>query len=143
VGKLVAVIAAADEDISGIAGPSDGPKPKPAPESKAPEPKAPEPAAQAPTETAKPQPSAAPAPQPGERIKASPLARKVARDRGVDLTVMSGSGPGGRIVKRDLEGAAASSRATHDALRTGPGAFRDIPLSPIRKTIAKRLVQSL
>ena len=38
---------------------------------------------------------------------------------------------------------AASSRATHAALRTGPGAFRDIPLSPIRKTIAKRLVQSL
>ncbi|MBI4502132.1 MAG: pyruvate dehydrogenase complex dihydrolipoamide acetyltransferase [Gemmatimonadetes bacterium] len=169
VGKLVAVIARPEEDISGIAAATGGQKPRPQPaEPKSPEP-AEAPAAEAPghRDTAarqlapkappdtpkpeKPQPEPQRPVQPGERIKASPLARKVARDRGVDLAVMSGTGPGGRIVKRDLEGATAAPLTTHPsaplraghAPRTAPGAVRDVPLSQIRKTIAKRLVQSL
>ncbi|MGE0506388.1 MAG: dihydrolipoamide acetyltransferase family protein [Solirubrobacterales bacterium] len=47
----------------------------------------------------------------GERVKASPVARRLARERGVDLTTLSGSGPGGRIVKKDVEAAAAAPQA--------------------------------
>jgi pyruvate dehydrogenase E2 component (dihydrolipoamide acetyltransferase) len=72
----------------------------------------------------------------------------MAADRGVDLAAIAGSGPDGRIVKRDVEEAAAgaSAGATRGAVaaatETGP-AFTDVPLSPMRKTIAKRLVQSI
>ncbi|MBX3147383.1 MAG: pyruvate dehydrogenase complex dihydrolipoamide acetyltransferase [Gemmatimonadales bacterium] len=83
------------------------------------------------------------------RVKASPLARKIAAEKGVDLARVSGSGPEGRVIKRDLDGVAASSAAAAPArsLRqadkpAGP-AFVDVPLSQIRKTIAKRLVQSI
>ncbi|HWB15075.1 MAG TPA: dihydrolipoamide acetyltransferase family protein [Vicinamibacterales bacterium] len=85
---------------------------------------------------------------PGERVKASPLARRMAADRGVDLAAIAGSGPDGRIVKRDVEEAVAgapagvTSGAAAAATETGP-AFTDVPLSPMRKTIAKRLVQSI
>ncbi len=136
VGKLVAVVAAADEDIAGIVG-GGGSAPKPAAK--------PSPAAPKPAPTAQAAPSPAPkAPEPGERVKASPLARRVAAEKGVDLSELSGTGPGGRIVRRDLEGAAAH-RTSHLAPRTAvPGEeFHDEPLSQIRKTIARRLVQSL
>jgi pyruvate dehydrogenase E2 component (dihydrolipoamide acetyltransferase) len=72
----------------------------------------------------------------------------MAADRGVDLAAIAGSGPDGRIVKRDIEEAAASTpagatrSATATATETGP-AFTDVALSPMRKTIAKRLVQSI
>ena len=80
----------------------------------------------------------------GERLKASPLARKIASERGVDLAGISGSGPEGRIIKRDLE-AVSGERV---AARGGPArapvtAYEDKPLSQIRKTIAKRLIQSI
>jgi pyruvate dehydrogenase E2 component (dihydrolipoamide acetyltransferase) len=76
------------------------------------------------------------------RVKASPLARKIASERGVDLAGVSGSGPEGRIIKRDLEAAAAG--AVPPSLRpSAQPAFEDRPLSQIRKTIAKRLVQSI
>jgi pyruvate dehydrogenase E2 component (dihydrolipoamide acetyltransferase) len=96
---------------------------------------------------------------PGEagRVKASPLAKRIAREAGVDLKVVTGSGPGGRIVKRDLEGAAAPASAPAAARapaatfpvspfpfpeRTGVP-YEDVPLTQIRKTIAKRLATSL
>ena len=66
----------------------------------------------------------------------------MAQDRGVDLTVVSGSGPGGRIIKRDLEGATAAPLTAPKAAATGDE-FEDVPLTQIRKTIARRLVQSL
>jgi pyruvate dehydrogenase E2 component (dihydrolipoamide acetyltransferase) len=81
----------------------------------------------------------APAAATGGRLRASPLARRMAADQGVDLAAVAGSGPEGRIVKRDLEGARASRPA---ALPDGES-FRDIPLTQMRKTIARRLVQSL
>ncbi|MDZ4673988.1 MAG: dihydrolipoamide acetyltransferase family protein [Gemmatimonadota bacterium] len=81
------------------------------------------------------------------RVKASPLARKMAAEQGLDLQSMSGSGPDGRIIKRDLEGvvaapAAGSPVATPVFASEGP-AYEDLPLSQMRKTIAKRLAQSI
>ncbi len=102
-----------------------------------------------------PAPPPTPTPAPAatvsdERVKASPLAKRIARETGVDLKLLSGSGPGGRVVKRDLEGAPAAPPAPlpHPpspipvAARSG-AAFEDVPLTQIRKTIARRLVTSL
>jgi len=105
-----------------------------------------------------PVPSAAPAGG-GGRIKASPLARKVAAQSGVDLRLLQGTGPGGRIVRRDVETAAASpvpAVAAAAPAAAGPAApapsrpqfvipqrtgaeFEDRPLSPMRAIIAKRM----
>jgi pyruvate dehydrogenase E2 component (dihydrolipoamide acetyltransferase) len=100
-----------------------------------------------------PAPAPAQAPSTGEaggRVKASPLARKMAAESGVELNSVQGSGPGGRITKRDIEGAAASPQATSASPSPSPskaapsGAdYEDIPLSQMRKTIAKRLVTSI
>jgi pyruvate dehydrogenase E2 component (dihydrolipoamide acetyltransferase) len=107
--------------------------------------------------------SAAPAEAPGRdgRVKASPLARKVAAQSGVDLRLLQGTGPGGRIVRRDVESAAASPRpaAAPAAAPAAPARqaapaparpqfvippraeaeFEDKPLSPMRAIIAKRM----
>lgn len=86
------------------------------------------------------------------RVKASPLARRLAADAGLDLTAVSGSGPGGRIVKRDVEaaagatGAAAAGAATPAAApmrAPAAGDMEEIRVSQMRKTIAKRLVESI
>jgi pyruvate dehydrogenase E2 component (dihydrolipoamide acetyltransferase) len=89
------------------------------------------------------------APTNGGRARSSPLARRLATERGIDLGAMQGSGPGGRIVKRDIE-AAASSPAGAAAQRQAPapraaaaGDFEDVGLTQIRKTIAKRLSESI
>ncbi|MCZ6755135.1 MAG: dihydrolipoamide acetyltransferase family protein [Gemmatimonadetes bacterium] len=88
-----------------------------------------------------PQPRSPAAPLPGGRVKASPLARRIAEEQGIDLSSVTGSGPGGRIVKRDLAGVAAARPGA--APVTATGGFEDIPLSLMRKTIAKRLVESI
>ena len=70
----------------------------------------------------------------------------MASEKGVDLSGIQGSGPGGRIIKRDLEGAqaAAPSRPSAGAPRPSKvGDFEDVPLTQIRKTIAKRLSESI
>jgi pyruvate dehydrogenase E2 component (dihydrolipoamide acetyltransferase) len=144
VGQMLAIIGKADEDISSLASSNGG-----------------APAAKAPAEhkeaaAAQPPPPAAPAPSPqpaaqaaaaaGGRILASPLARRIAREAGLDLAAIQGSGPGGRIIRRDVESATAAG-----APMRAPGAqfvpqgpeFRDEPLSQMRKTIAQRLAQSL
>src|SRR5207253_5004996 len=84
------------------------------------------------------------------RVKASPLARRMAKEAGVDLKLVTGSGPGGRVVRRDLQGAAtvAPSPPTVPVSRVPlperpEGAYQDVPLTQIRKTIAKRLATSL
>jgi pyruvate dehydrogenase E2 component (dihydrolipoamide acetyltransferase) len=107
-----------------------------------------------------PAPAAAPKADTGERIKASPLARRLAEQRGVDLSGLSGSGPGGRIVKADIDGAqgkAALAQAAPAARAPAPPASvpppppaygaPDVPheavkLSNMRKTIARRLTES-
>jgi pyruvate dehydrogenase E2 component (dihydrolipoamide acetyltransferase) len=79
------------------------------------------------------------------RIKASPVARRLAREEGVELEGLKGSGPGGRIVKRDVEEAAKGEPARPSvAARADEEAdYEDVPLSQMRKTIAKRLVESI
>ena len=89
---------------------------------------------------------AAPSTPSAARTKSSPLARRLAAERGIDLASVQGTGPGGRIIKRDVEGAELVAEAPIPAPMVAgvPGAdFNDVPLSQIRKTIAKRLVQSL
>ena len=90
------------------------------------------------------------APSSSDRVKASPLAKKIAMEKGLDLGRVQGSGPAGRVVLRDLEGASARSAAGTAPMAAGrasmpaPGVvFEDVPLSQLRKTIAKRLSQSL
>ncbi len=95
----------------------------------------------------------------GERVKASPLARRLAADKGVDLGNVTGSGPNGRIIRADIDGAkagaapakaaapAAETPATAPAPAAKPAAVPDIPheatkLSNVRKTIARRLTES-
>jgi pyruvate dehydrogenase E2 component (dihydrolipoamide acetyltransferase) len=92
------------------------------------------------------QPAVAVAPADATRvIRASPLAKRLAKERGVDLKLVQGSGPGGRVIMRDLEGAVAlaAPRTPAPAPIGGGPEYRDVPLTQIRKTIAKRLGASL
>ena len=150
VGNVVAWIGKPGEKVDGDgagsgkreAGSAPAPAPVSAPAAKtAPAPLAPEP----------PRQPAAPAD--ATRVKASPLARRIASDAGVDLKLLQGSGPGGRVIKRDVEGAPARQAAPVGAstlpasrvplpVRSGVP-YEDVPLSQIRKTIAKRLAASI
>jgi pyruvate dehydrogenase E2 component (dihydrolipoamide acetyltransferase) len=79
------------------------------------------------------------------RQRSSPLARRIASERGVQLGAIQGTGPGGRIVKRDIENAratGASARSAAAVRLATEGDFKDIPLTQIRKTIARRLAES-
>jgi pyruvate dehydrogenase E2 component (dihydrolipoamide acetyltransferase) len=136
VGEAVAVIGQAGEDV--------------------PEAQAPEPAAAAPPEpaaVAEPEPvreAAAPAPAPvaattnGGRIKASPLARRIARERGIDLAALSGTGPEGRIVAEDVERAAVGGPAAPVPVpAAAPGVdVERVPLSSLQRTIVRRLTEA-
>jgi len=112
-------------------------------------------AAKAEAEQAEP-PKVAPAtqaPAAGGRIKASPLAKRLAKDAGLDLSTLTGSGPGGRIVKADVEStsktaAAPAAAAVGGAVAVavagpeGDAPFEEVKLSNMRKTIARRLTES-
>ncbi|HEY7192473.1 MAG TPA: biotin/lipoyl-containing protein, partial [Gemmatimonadales bacterium] len=110
-------------------------------------PSAPAPAPKAPSEAVERLPAAGPTVT--DRIKASPLARKIAQDSGVDLRSVVGSGPGGRVIKKDVEGgrqpgavrsvSAAASVPGSVRLPAAGAPYEDVPLTQIRKTIAKRL----
>jgi pyruvate dehydrogenase E2 component (dihydrolipoamide acetyltransferase) len=170
VAGLIAVIAGKDEDISAFEAQAEkeraagGAKAAPAPVPSAPTAAAPATkAAQAPAP--KPAPvAAAPAPTPmvkrvpvhEGRVKASPLAKKVAAEKNLALEEIPGSGPGGRIVKRDVEAFVAAPAPTRSAtsqapstarpvpsVQITPGVSQTIPLSSMRKTIARRLSESM
>ena len=88
---------------------------------------------------------------PSSRTFASPIVRRLARERGVELRDLTGTGPGGRIVRRDLEAApSAGSRGAQAAVETSAtstsranaAAFADIPLTGMRRAIARRLTES-
>jgi pyruvate dehydrogenase E2 component (dihydrolipoamide acetyltransferase) len=163
VGSVIAVIAGADEDISAAvadagAGPSgsagDEAAPATAAETAAPVQTAGgkaggrgsvTAAAASQTSGAQAAVPSVPASTDGSRVKASPLARRLADDLGVDLTRVVGSGPGGRIVKRDIEAARAAGVSAPAPVAWTPGEseYEDVPVSQLRKTIAKRLVESL
>jgi pyruvate dehydrogenase E2 component (dihydrolipoamide acetyltransferase) len=156
VGEVIAIIAGEGEDVSdapAAAAPAPAATPAPA-------------AAEAKAEPA-PAPAAAPAPAPAaassgdDRIKASPLAKRIAAAKGIDLSTIKGTGPGGRIVKADVEdaepgqanaaapqAAAAPAAAPTPAPAAAPAPFTtDIPheaskLSNMRKTIARRLTEA-
>ncbi|MGQ0814447.1 MAG: pyruvate dehydrogenase complex dihydrolipoamide acetyltransferase [Gemmatimonadota bacterium] len=129
VGSVIAVIAASGEEMPKAEAPkAEGPRPAP---------REPQPAP-APT----PAPASAPAGNGGGRVKASPLARKMAAESGLELRDIQGSGPGGRITKRDIEGAAAAPARPRAPAPGGPE-YEDVPLTQMRKTIAKRLATSI
>ncbi|MEO9132676.1 MAG: pyruvate dehydrogenase complex dihydrolipoamide acetyltransferase [Sphingomonas sp.] len=132
-----------------------------APATKAPEAPKAQPKVEAPRQEAPAAPKAAEAPAAsasGDRVKASPLARRIAAEKGVALSVLEGSGPNGRIVKADVEGAqpgaataatpaSAAPSAAAPAAAAKPVSIPDIPhtaekLSNIRKVIARRLTES-
>jgi pyruvate dehydrogenase E2 component (dihydrolipoamide acetyltransferase) len=101
------------------------------------------PAAAPRAEAASPAPAAAPA---GGRVKASPLARKVAREYGIDLAAVAGTGPGGRVLRQDVEKAKASGiqkPATAAPAPAAPAAEEKlVPFTGMRRTIAKKMLQS-
>jgi pyruvate dehydrogenase E2 component (dihydrolipoamide acetyltransferase) len=188
VGTIIAVIAGADEDISALTGGADA-APAAAPAAaEAPAQQAAAgggdagqgapaaaPAAEAPAEPAQAPAAAqaAPAAQQGGtgqgstgqdngRVKASPLARRLAQEAGMQIGAVQGTGPGGRIVKRDIEQAVAQGGTQPQAAPQQPAAaqappaaaaqqvapttdarYREHPLSQMRKAIARRLAQSI
>ena len=147
VGAVIAILGEEGEEVSGAAPVAKSEPAAPAVK----EDSAPAPAAQT---TAPTQLTSA-----GERLKVSPLARKVAEASGVDLTNISGSGPGGRIIKKDVESASATTSATAPQASATPvtaastttvqsinpvasGEDQRIELSSMRKIIAERLLTS-
>lgn len=172
-GEPIAIIGEADEDISSLL--SEAPAAAPAPAQQAPsapEPPPPAPAAaEPPAQPAQAQAAAAgsasngrqtataPAPAssaPSGRLIVSPLAARMAAESGLDLRSVQGSGPNGRIIKKDIEAALSQPKAAPAPQRyprpVEPGqpapvaaasAYRDEPATQIRQTIAKRLVTSL
>ena len=103
---------------------------------------------------AAPQQTSAPGSKSGARIIASPLARRLAMQQGLDLTRIAGSGPHGRIIKRDLEGvqpmaaaapvaaAAAAKPAANELALFPEGSYEVVAHTAMRKTIARRLTES-
>jgi len=89
-----------------------------------------------------------PAPPTGTPVKASPMARAIARDQGIDLSTVTGSGPGGRVVKADVEAVAAPAAPAPAAPAPAPAKpaaadVEEVPLTSMRKTVARRLVESM
>lgn len=157
VGDVIAIIAEEGEDVSAASkgGESSAEKPKVEPKVE----KVAEKAAPAPKKAAEPAPKITPSPSDDGRIKVSPLARRLAEQKGVDLTALNGSGPGGRIIKADIdaaEGGTAPAKSEAAAAVSAPKAAPapqpaandfDIPhttekLSGMRKTIARRLTEA-
>ena len=157
VNAVIAVLAEDGEDPASVEAGSGS---APAPTAAEPAAKEPEPApAAAPAQTV-----AKPVAASGTRVFSSPLARRIAGQNGIDLTALTGSGPNGRVVKRDVEAAMAAGTGKAKsapmaqmggapvAIGTGPDprkiagqldmAYEEIPASGMRKTIARRLVEA-
>ncbi len=147
VGKELAVIVAPGEPLGAGRGTGDEGRVAPSPAATVP----------APSPAPRHSPPAAAAAD-AAPVKASPLARRMAKESGVDLKLLTGSGPGGRVVRRDLETARARPAATVSAsapvapvppppspvpVSRTDASYEDVPLTQIRKTIAKRLAASL
>jgi pyruvate dehydrogenase E2 component (dihydrolipoamide acetyltransferase) len=174
IGQTIGVIAKADEDISALTG---GAAPASAPAAAAPQstkgdsnrplaadaPSAAAAAVEAPASAPAPTPSA-----PSGPVRSSPLARRIAAERGVAIDQVHGTGPNGRVIRRDVETAmvtapapvAASAAASRETVAPAPstsakptaasapamvidGDFKDVPLTQMRKTIARRLSESI
>jgi pyruvate dehydrogenase E2 component (dihydrolipoamide acetyltransferase) len=166
VNQVIAVLAGDGEDVKAAAGAGAAPaakpqqptEPKPAPApAVAPAPKA------APSAPVPQAPAPAPAPHVGNRIFASPLARRLAREAGIDIARIQGSGPHGRVIQRDIEAAQSGKGLKAPAAApaappayvppAGPsdeqvralfeeGSYEVVPHDGMRRTIAQRLTQS-
>jgi pyruvate dehydrogenase E2 component (dihydrolipoamide acetyltransferase) len=163
-GQLIAIVGGPDEDISSLlneAGTGAAPAAKAASKTEEKPEEAPKVEA-TPAEESKPEPTAhegngskAPAaPADSGRMIVSPLAARMAAEAGIDLRSLKGSGPGGRIIKKDIETALSQPKAAPAVKSETPkyqqstvvataSAYRDEPATEIRKVIAKRLVTSL
>lgn len=163
VGTVIAVIAAPDDDISAY---ETGERRVTAAPTPAAAPAAPAEAGPPAEAAAPPPPAPVPAPAPSarpslrvDRLRASPVARRMADELNVDLATVRGTGPDGRILRRDVEEAAARRRAEAAAPAArrppaapevvpgavplpAPGGVTDVPLSRMRQTIARRMSQS-
>ena len=170
VNQLIAVLAADGEDVgaaaagAGSAPKAEAPKPAEAPKAEAPKPAEPAPAAAAPAPASAPAPAAS-----GSRVFASPLARRLAKEKGVDLSSVKGSGPHGRVVAADIASAtpgAAKPAAAPAAAAAAPvsapapaapsasavleqakayyepGTYEEIPLDGMRRVIAQRMTEA-
>lgn len=148
----IAIILAEGEDAASVPAPSSVPAPAPAPA-------APAAAQEVTAAPIAPAPAPALASSSGSRVMASPLAKRMAGLMGVDLAHVAGSGPRGRIVKKDVEAAAGKGGAQIIPLKPGAGAAMPTPISPdfsvydpadyqqvkvdgMRKTVARRLTES-
>ena len=158
VGTTVGIIGAQDEDVSALLadaqGGNGGAPPAP-PAAAPPEAQEEQEEAEAPAETAEPsqvpsdtvsqavepRPAPAVARAPGDRVKASPLARRIARERGIDLAQIGGTGPDGRVVAEDVEKAAVLPPAEAPAGAPQPE-VEVVELTSTRKTIARRLTEA-
>ena len=169
VNAVIAVLAEEGEEASSVKAPSADAAPKkeekkedaPKADEKKAEEKKPEPK----KEAAKPEPAKAAAPaksDDGARLKASPLAKRIAANKGIDLKALKGSGPHGRIIKRDVEAAKPGAQATTSQASKGgpvsvdglimpqvlddrvyaPDSYELKPLDGMRKTVARRLTES-
>ncbi len=147
VGELLAVVGEKDEDVEAIVqkylDANAAPEEPAAEEEKAAEPSVPASSNGSATPVAAPAPVVAGGSSDG-RVKASPLARAMAQEKGIDLATVSGTGPEGRIIKRDIENYTPPAVAAPSAAPLPVGVERsyDEPLSQMRKTIARRLSES-
>ena len=141
VGKVIAVIAEADEDVSSFTGEAE--VVEPVVSSSAAEVVEP---VDDPDQTSSPNSVEIQPVADGQRIKASPVARKIASKSGLVLADIPGSGPAGRIIKKDIEGVLSDQGAVSPGVvsqELGPEQYEDIPLTQMRKTIARRLSESI
>jgi len=121
VGTLIGVIAEAGEEVAAVSAPAPPALPPPAPVPEAGE-------------------GAAP---PEARVKVSPVARKMAEEAGLDLSRIKGTGPGGRVVERDVQAAiAAGSAPAPPGVPAAPAPGATVPLNRMRQTIARRMTES-
>jgi len=147
VDSILCVLGEKGEDISALLAGDQGAAVQEAAPVEAPKEVTPSPApvaAPAPMPSPKPVAAAAPSASSNGRVKASPLAKKIAEDKGINLEQVSGSGDGGRVVKRDVENfvPAAQSAAPSFAAVSGQESYTEVAVSQMRKTIARRLAES-
>jgi len=151
VNGIIAIVGPEGTDISGILAAGDAPA-KPAADAKTSDAPVAEKAAEAKEEEA---PAATGT---GDRVKASPLAKRIAKDKGIDLAQVAGSADGGRIIKKDIENFKPAAAPAQSETSSAPAAekaapvipqyvgeekFTEKPVSQMRKVIAKRLGESL
>lgn len=161
-GHTIAIVGEADEDISALLAEVEGRPNGGAQPAKQVEPKPEPPLAEARSEARErsPEPARSNGEQAGQRIFVSPIAARMAAEAGINLRALKGSGPGGRIIKRDIEAAIRASRQAVPATETTPtveappptlerpavseaAPYEEVPITEMRRTIARRLTSSL